>query len=79
MKEFLKFVASHLVNQPELIDVHEVVGNSVTLLEITCAKADIGKLIGKNGQTIEAIRLVMIAIASKMGIRISVEVNEPKE
>jgi len=76
MKDFLKAIISQLVNAPEEVNVTEVIGQNTTILEVTCRKDDVGKIIGKGGQTITAIRQIMIAVAAKSGQRISLEIIE---
>lgn len=76
MKNFLKSMICELVNTPQEVSVNEVVGQNTTIYEIACRKEDIGKIIGKAGKTIEAIRLIMIAIASKTQARINIEILE---
>ena len=76
MKNFLKMLISELVNAPEDVIVNEMIGQNTTMYEVSCNKGDIGKIIGKQGKTIESIRHIMISVASKSGIRINIEILE---
>ena len=76
MKNFLKSLICEIVNAPQDVVVNEVIGQNITILEVSCRKEDIGKIIGKSGKTIEAIRLIMIAIAAKSQTRIAIEIIE---
>lgn len=76
MKNFLKTLICEIVNVPQDVVVNEVVGQNITIFEVSCRKEDIGKIIGKAGKTIEAIRLIMIAIAAKAQMRIAIEIIE---
>ena len=76
MRNFLKSMICELVTFPLEVEVNEIVGQNTTIFEVSCLKEDIGKIIGKGGKTIEAIRLIMIAIASKSHTRISIEIIE---
>lgn len=76
MKDFLHTMISELVGHSKDVAVHEVAGQNTTIYEISCRKEDIGKIIGKSGKTIEAIRLIMMAIASKTNSRINIEILE---
>ena len=76
MKDFLKLLVSQLVNAPEDVSINEVLGQNTVILEITCRKDDVGKVIGKGGQTISAIRQIMIAMASKSQLRVTLEIVE---
>lgn len=76
MKEFLKSMICELVSKPSAVSVNEVMGQTNTIFEISCAKEDMGKVIGKAGQTINALRLIMVAVASKTQTRINIELVE---
>jgi len=51
MKEFVEFIAKHLVDKPEEVKVTEVEGERVTVYELRVGDGDLGKVIGKRGQT----------------------------
>jgi len=70
MKDFLEFVVKQLVDKPEEVKVEEVKGKHLTIYELHLAKSDIGKVIGKKGQTAFAIRTLLNAVsAAKKGNR----------
>ena len=64
MKEFLEYVVKQLVDNPEEIQVAEVKGEHLTIFELRVAKNDIGKVIGKRGQTASAIRTLLSAVSA---------------
>jgi predicted RNA-binding protein YlqC (UPF0109 family) len=64
MKEFVEFVIKQLVDKPEEVRVAEVKGEHVTIFELHVAKEDIGKVIGKRGQTASAIRTLLSAVSA---------------
>jgi predicted RNA-binding protein YlqC (UPF0109 family) len=76
MKTFLEFVVQRLVNDPESvsIDVTEQGGSTVYGLHV--APSDMGKIIGRKGATINALRSVVQAGGAKSGRRCSVELIE---
>jgi predicted RNA-binding protein YlqC (UPF0109 family) len=77
MKEFIEYVIKHLVDQPEDVRVSEVRGKHVTIYELRVAKDDMGKVIGKRGQTALAIRtLLSAASATSKGNRSILEILE---
>ena len=65
MLELVKFVLSHLVDHPEQLAIKEIEGETTTVYEITAAKSDLGKIIGKQGKIINSVREVVRAAASK--------------
>ena len=76
MKDLIKEIAQALVDHPEQVEVSEVKGENVLVLELRVAKADIGKIIGKQGRTAQAIRTILSAASAKMKIRAVVEIVE---
>ena len=76
MKELVTNIARSLVDRPELVSVEEVEGNQTTVLELTVAKEDLGKVIGKQGRTAQAIRTILSAVSSKMKKRTVLEIIE---
>jgi predicted RNA-binding protein YlqC (UPF0109 family)/Tfp pilus assembly protein PilZ len=76
MKELLALVTKHMVDYPEQVKVKETDGVNMLVLELSAAKQDIGKVIGKKGRNIGAIRTVMNAASVKIQKRIIVEVLE---
>ena len=76
MKNLVANIARSLVDRPELVEVEEVEGNQTTVLELTVAKEDLGKVIGKQGRTAQAIRTILGAVSSKMKKRTVLEIIE---
>ena len=76
MKNLLAEIAKQLVDYPDQVGVNEIDGGHTLVLELSVAKGDIGKIIGKKGQNIGAIRTVMNAASGKLHKRIIVEVLE---
>ena len=76
MKNLLAEIANHMVDYPEQVKVNEIDGDHTFVLELSVAKQDIGKMIGKKGRNIGAIRTVMNAAGAKVHKRIIVELLE---
>ena len=76
MKELITDIAKALVDYPEEVRVSEVVGEKTTVLELRVTKTDLGKVIGKKGQTAKAIRSVLSAAGNKLGKRVILEILE---
>jgi predicted RNA-binding protein YlqC (UPF0109 family) len=76
MKELVTYIAQSLVDKPEQVSVAEVEGNQTTVLELTVAKEDLGKVIGKQGRTAQAMRTILGAVSSKVKKRTVLEIIE---
>ena len=79
MKEFLEYVVAGMVHHPEAASVaHEMQGKK-HLYQIRLAREDMGRMIGRNGFTISAIRSLLDAAAEKHGLRVSLKIDEIAE
>ena len=76
MKEMIEIIAQALVDQPEMVSVKEVGGMHTSILELTVAKDDLGKIIGKQGRTVGALRTLLGAVSAKSQKRAVLEVVE---
>ncbi len=76
MKEFVEYIVKCLVDNPDDVKVNEIGGTQTLIIELSVQKADIGKIIGKKGKTINAIRTLLMSVASRNGIRVSLEILE---
>jgi predicted RNA-binding protein YlqC (UPF0109 family) len=65
MKEFIEYVVKQLVDKPDDVRVTEVIGEHVTVYELRVGDGDLGKVIGKKGQTAFAIRKLLNAATAK--------------
>ena len=79
MKEFVEYIAKNLVDHPEQVKISEIGGSQTLIIELSAEKADIGKIIGKKGKTINAIRTLLMSVASRNGIRVNLEIIEEDE
>ncbi len=76
MKELLKTIARELVNDPEKVSVKQIDQGGTTVLELSVAPEDMGKVIGKKGKRAQAIRAVIKAKATRDGRRVIVDIVE---
>lgn len=76
MKDFVEFIAKHLVDKPDEVSVTEVEGERVTVYELRVGDGDLGKVIGKRGQTAKSIRTLLAAASAKAGKRAVLEILE---
>ena len=76
MKDLITEIVKALVDQPEEVSVNEIGGSHTTVLEVRLAKTDIGKVIGKQGRTAQAIRTILSAASGKSRKRYIFEIVE---
>ena len=74
MRELVEYLTKALVNQPEAVLVEEADAGRMTVYELTVAEEDVGKIIGRQGKVIRAIRTVVKAAATRHGERVDVDV-----
>ncbi len=76
MRELIELIAKALVDHPEEVRVTEIEGEKTSVIELSVAKNDLGKVIGKEGRTAKAIRTILTAISSKSKKRVLLEIVE---
>jgi len=76
MKELIEYVAKSLVDKPEDVVLEQRMEGNLTVLELRVSKEDYGKIIGKQGRTIKALRTLVSASCAKNGLKYSLEVVE---
>ncbi len=74
MKELLQFLAQQLVNKPSEVDVRETSGGEISTLELRVAKEDLGRVIGKQGQTAQSLRIIISAVATRNHRKVQLEI-----
>ena len=75
MKQLLIDIVKPLVDNPDEVAVVERNSGDMTVLELSVAKSDTGKVIGRNGKIAKSIRTVVRAAAAKEGKRVIVDIN----
>ena len=76
IKDLIEFIARALVDLPDQVKVSEVQGERTSVIELTVAKEDLGKVIGKQGRTARAIRTILSAASTKIRKRSVLEIIE---
>ena len=76
MKETVEMIVKKLVDDIEAVEVREVKRNGSTLIEVRVAAADMGKLIGRQGRTVRALRSLLHAASVKRNHRFVLEIVE---
>ena len=77
-QEFVEYVVKKIVEQPDEVAVERNVDEMGVLLTLKVAKDDMGKIIGKSGQTAKAIRILLRIIGSKNNARVNLKIVEPE-
>jgi predicted RNA-binding protein YlqC (UPF0109 family) len=76
MKDLVTCIAKALVDNPEEVVVTEIKGARSSVIELKVAKEDIGKIIGKHGRTVVAIRTILSAASMKLKKRCVLDLLE---
>ena len=76
MREFIGFIVKSLVDNPDEVDIKEVEGSRTTVYELRVGEGDLGKVIGKQGQTAKSIRTLLAAVSARQGKRAVLEILE---
>ena len=76
MKEFLEFIIRQLVDYPDEVMLSEIPNGRMTIFKVQLRQSDVGRIIGRNGQTIQAIRALLASSASRHGQRATLEIVE---
>lgn len=74
LENFVDYVVKALVDAPDQVRIVSEQENGSSVIKINCKKEDIGKIVGKNGKTIMAIRSLVSGAAGRMQKRVAVEV-----
>ena len=76
MKELIEYIAKSLVDHADVVKVTEVDGERTSVIELSVAKEDMGRIIGKQGKTANAIRTLLNAASMKQNKRTILEIIE---
>jgi predicted RNA-binding protein YlqC (UPF0109 family) len=76
MREYIEHIVKGLVEHPDQVSVTEVVGSRTTVYELRVGPGDLGKVIGKQGQTARSLRTILAAAAARQGKRGVLEILE---
>lgn len=76
LKELVEVMARALVDKSDQVEVGEVEGEQTTVIELRVAKEDLGKVIGKQGRTARAMRIILGAASTKLRKRSVLEILE---
>ncbi len=76
MKDAVELIVKALVDDPDAVDIREVQREGATLIEVRVAAGDMGKIIGRQGRTVRALRALAHAVSLKRKHRFILEVVE---
>ncbi|WP_022669630.1 KH domain-containing protein [Hippea alviniae] len=76
MKELISCIVKSLVDNQDAVSIKEIAGEKTTVVELSVDKNDLGKIIGKEGKTIKAIRTILNAASKKAGKKAVLEIIE---
>lgn len=76
VKDLVEVIAKALAEYPEQIEVKEIAGHQISVIELRAAKGDLGKIIGKEGRNAHALRTIVNAAATKLRKRAVLEILE---
>jgi predicted RNA-binding protein YlqC (UPF0109 family) len=76
MKELVEFMAKALVDNPAQVEVTEIAGRDTSVIQLKVAKEDIGKIIGKKGRNVQAMRIILNGAFRKLGKHVILEIIE---
>lgn len=74
MKELVEYIAKSLVDHPESVNVDVIESSSMTVLELTVADGDMGRVIGKGGRVVNAVRSLVDVAAARQNTRATLEI-----
>jgi len=74
LKELVEYLAKALVDNPDAVSVEAIEDEKMTTLRLKVAQSDLGRVIGKQGRNVEAMRTVLHAAAAKSGRRAALEI-----
>lgn len=74
MKALVEYIAKSLVDKPEEVQINEVEGEQTSVLELRVAKGDLGKVIGRQGRTARAMRIILGAASIRANKRTVLEI-----
>ncbi len=76
--QFLDYVVRSLVDYPESVKIERTVDEMGVLLTLGVNKEDMGKIIGRQGNTAKAIRILLRVVGMKNNARVNLKINEPE-
>jgi len=76
VKGLVELIAKSLVDNPDRVQVSQLDGEQSSIIELKVAPEDMGKIIGKQGRNVQAIRVILGAVGMKLKKRVNIEIVE---
>ena len=76
MKEFVEYIVKNLVDSPESVDVRCFDREKGVVVEVRVGNGDVGKVVGRKGMTIKALRTIVMTACARVGCRVRLEIIE---
>jgi len=77
-QEFLEYLVKSLVDNPDTVEVNRKVDEMGVLLTLKVGQADMGKILGRGGNTAKAIRVLLRIVGIKNNARVNLKIEEPE-
>ena len=78
MEALIDYIARSLVDDPTQVEIHQYKRGSTVTYELTVAKEDMGRVIGKGGRVATAMRALLRVAAAREGTRVSLDIVDPE-
>ena len=78
MEALIDYIARSLVDDPTQVEIHKYRRGSTATFELTVAKEDMGRVIGKGGRVATAMRALLRVAAAREGARVSLDIVDPE-
>lgn len=75
-KDLVEYIVTALVDHPDEVSVHEFEERHTIVIEVNVAQSDMGRVIGKGGKVVNAIRSLVQVLAAKKGKRVTLEITD---
>jgi predicted RNA-binding protein YlqC (UPF0109 family) len=76
LKELIELIIKGIVDNPDKVEINEIIGEKSSIFEVRVDSSDIGKVIGRQGRNIKSIRTIVNAAAQKDDKRVVLEIVE---
>lgn len=73
MKEFIEYLVKNLVDHPENVTVNCNQSDKGLVIQLRVAQEDVGKVVGRKGQTIKSLRTIVLSVCARLGQRVQLE------